>query len=265
MDESSPFEAPGEPEMISIPLVNPIDAIRDGSLNALANLHRIAGAYLVLGVIYAVSLCTCVGWVVLGPFLLWGFYLFFVRIADGNAQITDTLEEITSDRKWLIWTRGWGMVGLLLLLGLPNILVALFGPLAAGVDPVEVSTNTSFIAINLISGTIWGALIVPFSYGPYIMVDRDLGPLESMSLALHRMRHSWVNLAAITVAASIIASPFSVGISMVSPTITPSGATPDLSALVPLGGLYIGMMLVAAVTICWYAAAYRQVFPASED
>jgi hypothetical protein len=247
--------------------VDLVAAIRDGTLHAIRGGPYILGGLFLTFVLYLVSVCTCVGWIGLAPFMLHGLNRFMLSVVDNRpdfGSFTDGFQ----NKPGSVFLSGWGVLLLLVLILSPSMGVAFAVQFATQSGKVSATAGT---VITLISGLGWSAAIAPLLYGTYVWADRGLGTIESFTTSFEAFRPSWLQLIGLQVLSQVLFAPMS----FLGPYLEAQGAAmeslPPEEALSGLGGLlgtvgvlYGFMALLTAVTMCWTLTAYRQVFAAPE-
>jgi len=274
MDTNNPFAAgqeasiPGGPTLGDGRRVDLVAAVRDGTMTALRNVLPIGGGLFLVVLVYLASVCTCIGWMVSGPFMLHGMNRFMLSVVDGKPDFGAFTDGVTGPDPMRVFLHGWGVILLLMLLLVPSISVSIVVELAQEQGMVSSALG---LTLSTVAGLLWAVVIAPLTYASYAWADRDLGALEAYTAAFAAFRPSWGALAALAVGLQVaflpgvVIGPYMEAQSQAMATLPPDQALSGLGALFGLLGLLYGYMAVmGGVTMCWTLTAYRQVVPAQD-
>ena len=146
-----------------------------------------AGAGVGLLLIYLASVCTCVGWVVGLPVLMFGMETVALRLIEGRATPNDCFAG-TQDLGRVVVT-GWGLFLCLTVIMLPALAVVV--PLHVSAGQGMAQPGIALLVSTLVS-LLWGLAIAPVMMAPWLWVDRSLGPVDAVKVAFESFRPHWV-------------------------------------------------------------------------
>lgn len=241
-------------------------ALSEGFSALLRNIGPLVAAGAMLFVAYIVSICTCVGWIVLLPLMMWGMYRFNLTMIDGTGR----LGVLTSgtERLWPVVGRMWLLMLLFLLVSFP--VVGVVGGFV-GLETYQTLNGEqpnpllSQIAITAVSG-LWGLLLIRLQAAPYLVVERDLAPVDAFSSAWSATAPHWGKLMALQLLALLFAAPASV--MQIGSQYLTAGAQEDPGQMVELmpitlalnGGAILWSLIVGPFFLLANASVYRQLF-----
>ncbi|HHO53112.1 MAG TPA: hypothetical protein ENK18_20115 [Deltaproteobacteria bacterium] len=258
MDEfSSPAPEAARPPQGTLELGR---AISEGVGAALANFLQIVVVNLLFVLTLYLSCCTCVGFFVAAPVLMWGFYAFILQAIDGRGQIGTLF--VGFEHLSVAFFRMLGVSLCLFLIYSPIVLVVvgLMWPdlerIAQGQqpDPVMQALKTGVPML------LWSLVTVRVFIAPYFMVERDLGPLEALQASWEVTAHHWGALVALLLLLNLLTLPgqvLSIGAQLYAQQGSSLGPDP-VSILLQLGGFAI-TMFASTLGLMFFASAYRQL------
>lgn len=246
-------------------------AVADALAAVFRNLLPLLGAILIGGLAYLLSICTCVGWIVGLPLMMWGLYRFLLGIVDGRGEVSAMWSGF--DRFGPAFVRMWGITLFYVLVGSPligvTILVSLAGGAGAqfGFDPGFATLGPIAGAIvSIVASTLYGFLLVRFVFAPYLVVDRDMDVLDAIRTTWQATSPLWGKLVALQlllVLLNLPAQALGVGIQILSRESQndPAAAIDGLAMMSALGmGLYVLLAIAGVIGMAIMSTAYRQVF-----
>lgn len=238
----------------------------EGTSMAVRHVLQFLLAGFVLFAAYLVSICTCVGWIITLPYMVWGTYAFLLTVADGEARIDALWSGLEDPGR--VFLSGWGLIFCLVVIVSPTIGTAVATEFAVqeGMLPAWSSS-----VVPLVAGAAWGALIAPLTYAPLLWADGRAGVIASFTMAIDAFKGSWLQVALISVVLQLGMAPSSLASAWLqSKQLEMLTAGPDeiWSVLAPLlsvvAFIYLVMFVMGVLGQCWMANAYRQVVPRAQ-
>lgn len=245
--------------------VDVVAALQGGTATAVRNVLPIAGGIVALVVVYLVSVCTCIGWLVTGPFMLHGLNRFMLSIVDGQPDFGELSSGVSGPDPMRVFLHGWGVILLLFVVLLPSIGVSAAIQVAQEQGMLDPMLG---LALTSLVGMAWAAVIAPLTYASYVWADRGLGAVESYTAAFEAFRPSWGPLVVLMVVMQLaylpisLLGPYMQAQSEAMATVPPDQAFNALGMVFGLlGVMYAYMAVVGGISMCWTVTAYRQVIP----
>lgn len=238
------------------------DLVADALRIVVRNLGSVLLAVLLLGGMYALGLFTCVGWIVLVPAMFWGGYRYFLALADGEARVASVWEDLPDVGRLLGWTWGWMLMLFTVSLPVFGVVGALAFAQQSHLVNVYVGTG-----VNVLLSTLWSLVIVRVAPAPFLMVDRQIGPIDATVQAMALTGPVWGTLVYVQLLIALLGLPaqvIGVGIQKLAEhtQADPSSALQDFGWLMVLYLLLVGIGTVASIgTMALYAVIYRRLVP----
>ncbi len=259
----NPFESPGfDGEGPSTGRIDIGAAIRTAASVALAQWTHLIAVWLILGLVYIVSVCSCVLWIATGPWMLWGTSRWVLSALDGKRDLSPLWTSVRDD-PFTAWARGWGYMLLLVLVMVPILPPSIYvGLQFQGLDPM---TATAYQGGIMAMAAAYGAITIRFQQSVWSIAERRHTVMDAVSTTWRETAESWAPLAALAVGWTLILSPIQLANTYASTYFSslPLGQMMDampafyaitfaVSALNTMGALLYFMIL---------GAAYRQLHP----
>lgn len=241
-------------------------ALSEGFSALVRNILPLVGAGIALVIGYVLAFCTCVGWIPLVPLLMWGTYRFTLTMIDGTGR----LQALTSgtERFGTVFGRMWLTFLLLLVIGLPVVamIVGVVGYQSyQNMNGEQVDPVLPQVAIAIV-GALWGLLLIRIQSAPYLIVERDLQPLDAFQTAWSATAPHWGKLMALQLLATLFATPGTV--MQIGNEYLTRGAQDDPSQMMDLlpitlaltAGAVLWSGIVGPFFLLVNASVYRQLF-----
>ncbi len=160
-----------------------------------ANFPLWLGVLLLGTVLIVASVITVLGLVFILPILVWGFARFYLNMTDGRASFGDLFAGFSN----------YGQV----LVGMIVLLLCLYGLTLVGQAVQLVGQFSDSAELMLIGGVVnlvWVmAVMVRFYFAIFFVVDRNLGPIESLQLSWEVTRGQTLKLVGLLLATIVVA------------------------------------------------------------
>ncbi len=169
--------------------LDPVRALTSGWEATKRNIGPWLGITVVGFLLLSVSVATIVGWIIIGPLLLWGAVVFTLNADDGEAQFGDLFSGFSRFGDAL-----GGMLGYIVLtfiIGLPGSALS-YANTAIQMSSGDSSAVLSFLAP--VVSLVWTfAVTIRLLYAPYYIVDQGMGPVEALKASWEVTRDQKAN------------------------------------------------------------------------
>lgn len=191
---ANPFEAPQAGggrafEGGGAGVLDPVRALTSGWEATKRNIGPWLGITVVGSLLLMVSIATVVGWIVVGPLLLWGAVVFTLNADEGEAQFGDLFSGFSRFGDAL-----GGMLGYIVLtfiVGLPGSALS-YANTAMQMTSGESNAVLGFLAP--VVSLVWTfGVTIRLLYAPYYIVDQGLGPVEALKASWEVTRNQKAN------------------------------------------------------------------------
>lgn len=237
-------------------------AVSDGVASLFRNLLPVIGATILTGVVYFLSICTCLGWIISLPVVMWGWYRLLLDMVDGRAEMSAYWSGV--DDLGSTFLRMWAIVLIYFVLLLPSLAVIVpisIWPVIQGETPDPWLSTLG----PLIPATLYGLFLVRFMFAPYLVVERRSTPWDAFVASWDATRGKWLRMAALQVLFVLLSAPaqvLNVGSQLLSRDLQANpNAIGDLFG--PIMAMQLGVIVISAVAgvlgMAIFTAAYRQV------
>ncbi|MBX2799564.1 MAG: hypothetical protein KTR31_17945 [Myxococcales bacterium] len=241
-------------------------AVSEGVGAVLANLPAILGVGIVgIFLLYA-SFCTCVGWIVVLPLLMWGFYAFMLEALEGKGRFGTLFSGFNDFGPAFL--RMWGFLLLMVLLYIPAAIAVMALIIPDVMTQIETGQPPAALSQTLktaIPSLLWGFVIVRFMLAPFLIVERDQGPFQALQSAWEATSGQWLKLVALQLLLTLLTLPgqvLTVGGQMYGEQFQNDPAA-TLDAFPITMGLILGGSLVTSIAgifgMMFYVSTYRQL------
>jgi hypothetical protein len=259
-----PFASPGV-DSLDVQGRGQIDfahTLTEGTRAVFTNLPSFIGMGIVLFVTYIVSVCTCVGWMVLIPWVYWAGLRWCLDAVDGKASVGAMIRDILDD-PFTTFLRGWGVLLVMMLVMLPSTLIGVaVGLNAPTLEPMRAGLVGAAIQLPSV---IYGVMVVRLYPALFYVVERRTTTMGAFSSAWSDTAGSWAPLAALMALLYFIMTPQSVLNMYFTALMQTLPGTQMLDYFLPYYAMLLGGSLLASVLsmvwMCSLASAYRQMHP----
>ncbi|MEQ1503506.1 MAG: hypothetical protein ABMB14_14815 [Myxococcota bacterium] len=237
-------------------------AVADGFAAVVRNAMPAIGVVLLGIVVYLLSFCTCVGWIVGIPVLFVGLYRFLLAMVDGQASVSDATRVV--DDFGGTFTDGWGVALGFFVLYLPMLAVGVAIGVVNVVEPGTIGPIPQNVGTSLL-GALYGFLAVRFVFTPWLVFEGRSSVIAAFGQSWRMTARHWGKLCGLQLLALLIGAPAQVTnlgavVLMQDAQTDPARAIDALMngmALMSVGSVIAA--IGAVFSIAFFAAAYRQL------
>lgn len=183
-----------------------LDALRGVQRNALT----LIGATFLALILYYVSICTLIGWIVILPLLLFGVVKLVLEAVRGNTQVSTLWSG--KDEFGRAFMSMWGFILLYVVCSIP-VMVIMMGVMwptlsasmsGGSTNPMDTVTMTATMTVV---GLLWGFILVRIQLAPFYIVDKAAGATDALTSSWKRTQGNWGRLIALQLLLFLFTTP----------------------------------------------------------
>ncbi len=259
----NPYESPSAELDFEVGELDVAIAVYDGIGAAARNWYRFIAVGVIALIAYYASICTCIGWIVVLPLLMFGGYSFLVEAEAGEASI-GTLFRGVGEHFGTAFLSMWGLMLCYIPITVPLIIAIATVMFWDGLpEPGEQQTTWTQVAALQAIGFVWGLAIVRLMLAPFFIVDQGHGALEAFSASWEVTEGNWLGLAALQILLLLLNTPSTVitnGWNIYMQALPPSQQIEVMATgMALILGSLLFQMIAGVLGLTFFASAYSQL------